>query len=478
MNDPVCLSIRFVPVVSERAAAILYGKGDDKKAQLESLLHELNVFVQKLGFEVTATGAATMCIRGTAEQFKAVFNTAPPKDGWSGQGLEVVDQRALDAVAARLPGFIRDIALQRSSEPVLVGSWPPPVPGAGCLGLLQHVPALLDADLVHAQNFMGDGVTVTVLDLDFDFEHQFFDKREVRCRERLVANSNAASGQAPATGHGTAMAALVAAVAPEADIVGISLRDGVLLEGLTTALDGTEPLPDILSISLTRDMCDRSAAKPWTELPIDLEHVASEINLAVANGVSVVTGAGNGEYGFPAAMKQVISVAGVQVDGSQVMSAWEGASAFRSAITSGDCKDRFVPDISGLAGRNRGAYIVLPVPPGSAYEQSFPVGSQAAGGGGWALFSGSSAATAQVAGVCALVLQKEKLSPRRLKNLLCNTAKRVNAGTASPLSNLGNALGLSTATGASGAAGFGLVNAHQAWSRADDEDWTRALRPR
>lgn len=476
MDDPVCLSIRFVPAIAAKAASILYGKGPDKKAQLATLLADLNDFVRKLGFEVTTTGAVTMCIRGSAERFEAVFNTKAPPGGWSAQGFEAVDQRALDAIAAQLPGFIEDIALQRSSRPAFVGDWPPPPPGPGCLRLLEDVPSILGADPVHAANCTGAGVSVAVIDLDFDFEHRFFAEREVQCRRRLVSGGPAAA--AGETGHGTAMAALVAAMAPGADIVGMQLRDGVLLEGLDAILDGTEPLPDVISISLTRDMCDRAAGTCWTTLPLDLEHVAAEINLAFVHGVTFVAGAGNGDYGFPAAMKQVIAVGGVQLDNAQTLSAWDGSSAFASAITSGDCKDRFVPDVSGLAGRARGAYIVLPVPPGSTFEQNFPLSAAVLPGTGWALFSGTSGATAQVAGVCALVLAKKDLGPPQLKNLLRNTARKVTRGSASPDSNLQHAVGLSTAGRPFGATGYGLVDAHEAWLRADDRDWTRALRER
>ena len=114
MADDVCLSIRFVPGVAEKVAAIVYGSQPDRAAQVDRLLGDLHAFVRSHGFEVTTTGAATMCIRGSAERFEAAFQTAAPPDGWASQGFSVVDQKALDAVAARLPGFIQSIALQQS----------------------------------------------------------------------------------------------------------------------------------------------------------------------------------------------------------------------------------------------------------------------------------------------------------------------------------------------------------------------------
>jgi hypothetical protein len=84
-----------------------------------------------------------------------------------------------------------------------------------------------------------------------------------------------------------------------------------------------------------------------------LEHIAAEINMAVAQGITVVAGTGNGDYGFPGAMKQVIAVGGVHIDPADTTSlaVWDGGSAFRCKITAGDCANRFVPDVCGLAGQ-------------------------------------------------------------------------------------------------------------------------------
>ena len=478
MADDVCLSIRFVPEVAEKVAALVYGNRDDRRQKLRQMLGAVSVFVRSLGFEVTATGGATVCIRGSAARFTAAFNTMPPAEGWSATGFETVDQSALDGVARKLPGFIQDIALQRSFNGIAsVGDWPPPAPGPGCLGL-DVVVKILGADLLHSRSVDGARVSVMIFDSDFAFDHSFFVERESKCLQRAAVAIPEPPSDTPPSGHGTAMAALVLSIAPRAEVIGMKLRNGVLLEGLNAALDPTHgPRPDIMSISLTKDMCDRNTGTCWTQLPRDLEHVAAEINLAVANGIAVVVGAGNGDYGFPAAMKQVIAIGGVQVDPSNFenRAAWDGASAFRTVITSGDCKNRFVPDISALAGSDRGAYIVLPVPPGSAFEREFPLAAGAPAGSGWALFSGTSAATAQVAGVCALLLQGNRgLSPRDLRNLLCNTARGVGRGSASALSNLPNATGLSAAGVQDRAAGFGLVDAFEAWSRADDAAFRQA----
>ena len=474
MADDVCLSIRFVPAVAEKVAAIAYSRKDDRAAELTRLLRDLHAFVRSLGFEVTTTGATTMCIRGSAARFKEAFRTAAPPGGWSSRGFAVVDQQALDEVAARLPGFIQSIALQQSFGDLAttVGNWPPPAPDATSLNLRGEVPEFLGAKAVHGQQLdAGKNVTVMIFDSDFATDHRFFLEVEASFEVREAVVTPGPRPNTP-TGHGTAMAAIVLAIAPRVHVVGMKLRNGVLLEGLNAALDASQAsFPDIMSISLAKDMCDRATKTPWTQLPTDLEHIAAEINLAIAHGIAVVAGTGNGDYGFPAAMKQVIAVGGVHVDPANPtsLSAWEGGSAFRCEITAGDCQNRFVPDVCGLAGNDRGAYIVLPVPPLSSFEQNFPLVPGTPAGTGWALFSGTSAATAQVAGICALVLQQHPgLAPRKLKNILCNTARDVTVGNASALSNLSQATGLAAAGGSDRAAGFGLVDAFVAWSKAND----------
>jgi subtilisin family serine protease len=466
--DEVCLSIRFTRRIVEQLQAVAKGDVIDRPTHTRELLREVFAFVQGLDFHVTATGAATMCIRGTPAQFRNAFDTMPPLDGWSARGFNVVDQNALDRVARKLPGLIEDIALQRAFLETSVGSWPPPPPTAGCLSLLDQVPKLLRADLVHAKPVDGAGVRVMVFESDFAFDHRYFAERQADCKE-LLAVSTQAPGVEPVSGHGTAMAALILAVAPRAQVIGMKLRNRVLLEGIETALAmGEAERPHIFSISLTQDMCDRdehNSGTCWTRLPRDFEHIGDELALAVAQGITVVSGSGNGQYGFPAAMKQVIAVGGAEVDPSQVepTKVWSEGSAFSSKITEGDCADRFVPDICGLAGGNRGAYIVLPVPPGSEYEQEFPLSPALPAGSGWALFSGTSAATAQVAGVCALILQQRPdLEPRHLRNLLRNTARDVAEGKASRFSNLPAGEGLAATGNRDNSDGFGLVDAFEA----------------
>jgi subtilisin family serine protease len=113
--------------------------------------------------------------------------------------------------------------------------------------------------------------------------------------------------------------------------------------------------------------------------------------------------------------------------------------------------------------RPRAMNIMLPLPPGSAIDTgnaggSHPNGDETAGNDGWAVFSGTSAACPQMAGVCALIKQAcTTLTPAQVRSILMSTARDVTTGTASA-STGGNA----ATTGPDLATGNGLVDAHKA----------------
>jgi subtilisin family serine protease len=207
-----------------------------------------------------------------------------------------------------------------------------------------------------------------------------------------------------------------------------------------------------------------------TELPNNMAALEAEIQSAVAKGVIVVFSAGNGHYSFPGMMPDVISAGGVFVDQNGAMQASSYASAFQSKIYPG----RSVPDFCGLVGMlPRAMYIMLPIPPGSELDSEMSqaddqgnVGDGTAVGDGWAAFSGTSAAAPQLAGVCALLLQKNPgLTPSDMKAILRRSARSVTVGTANPSSG-GNGVGEPAGPGDMGAAGAGLVDAFAAFRQA------------
>jgi subtilisin family serine protease len=154
----------------------------------------------------------------------------------------------------------------------------------------------------------------------------------------------------------------------------------------------------------------------------------AEIQAAVRRGVIIVFSAGNGHYSFPGQMPDVISAGGVFVDQRGALQASDYASAFASSIYSG----RSVPDVCGLVGLlPHGNYLALPVPAGCRLDTEGLAYDGTPPNDGWGVFSGTSAAAPQLAGLCALLLQADAtLSPSDVKAILRRTARDVATGHA------------------------------------------------
>ena len=137
------------------------------------------------------------------------------------------------------------------------------------------------------------------------------------------------------------------------------------------------------------------------------------------------------------------------------------ASSFDSLIYPG----RHVPDVCGLVGiQPKAIYIMLPVQPGDTIDvglsgPGFPDHDETASDDGWAVISGTSAASPQIAGICALLKQAQPgLSPALVKAVLRASARDVQAGV--------SAMGDPAGPGFDGATGAGLVDAHAAYMPA------------
>jgi subtilisin family serine protease len=212
---------------------------------------------------------------------------------------------------------------------------------------------------------------------------------------------------------------------------------------------------------------------PGATLPNFLRPLEAAVIQAVRDrGIVVCFSAGNGHFGFPAQMPDVIAIGGVyaheNLSGTDFqLEASDYASSFDSQIYPG----RHVPDVCGLVGmKPRAIYIMLPVEPGCQIDAgvgggSYPNGDETAVDDGWAVISGTSAASPQIAGVCALLKQIQPgLPPSLVKAILRASARDVKTGQ----SNQGQPAG----EGHDGATGAGLVDAFAAYQLA------RAVTPR
>jgi subtilisin family serine protease len=435
------------------------------------------------GFEITGRSRCTLSLRAPPELFEHYFSSRLDIERLSGPPGAPATYRVTIGKDLRIPERFKDVIGTVTIQPpsrnqVAVSATPPAVVPAAYFLSLDDVSRVLGASAVRGR-FTGAGVRLTMIDTGFEFGHPFFAGKGLQTEVLLAGGAH--SRDKDGSGHGTGCSANVFAVAPGVDFTGIKIGDDVdgvdgsapLLVGFQRALgfdpdhpgqrsSTARPLPKIISVSVS---CGEKPGTPrWNNLPSDLTPLEACVREAVlAFGITVVAAAGNdGERGFPGQMKHVISVGGVFKPKQGPLRASSFASAFTSRVYGG----RKVPDVCGLCGERTddADYIMLPVPAGSDHDREFGVVDGTGKQDGWARFSGTSAATPQVAAVCALLLEKNPgLTPPQLKSILMATATDVDQGNAAGMD--GNK-GLPAIAKADSATGAGLVNAVDALARA------------
>lgn len=459
--------------------------------------------LKKYGFVVSGRGAVTISVRGSKRDFERAFGTKltpfalPRALGYSAPSVYYPDTGAPWKPAGPLQEFMDDAYIQwphiymgtraRPTSPrtpakkrsraakALAGASPsqPAAPSAKapvrvspiCLDVLKDVPRLLNATSIHKAGARGEGVRIAMIDSGFDHRHPFFKANGFL--SSVVLAPGATFRETDPGSHGTGESANVFAMAPGVTFIGIKLDDDTNPTGGASILEGFQEAlrhePQVISVSMGYDLRAADERTPLSTLPNGLKALEAEIQAAIAQGTVVVFSAGNGHYAFPGQMPEVISAGGTFIDEAGVMMASNYASAFTSRIYSG----RTVPDVCGLVGMQPHAdYIMLPVPPGESIDRENAAFDSTGPNDGWAAFSGTSAAAPQIAGLCALLLEKNPgLSPAAVKALLERTARDVRQGNANPASDPAR-IGVKASAGRDGATGAGLVDAFGAWSQA------------
>jgi len=291
------------------------------------------------------------------------------------------------------------------------------------------VAQIMGADSVHRMGVTGDGVKVAMLDTGF-YHHPYF--IEEGYNFLAITTPDALDHTSDNNGHGTGECANLLATAPGINFIGIKMGNPTL--AIKTAV---ELRPEVITNSW-----GYSVDLPGTNMPNWLKPLHLAVLDAVSKGITVCFSAGNGHFGFPGSMPEVISVGGTYVDKNLKYTATKYASGFDSTWFPG----RRTPDVCGLCGiPPKADYIILPVQTGASLEKA----------SGWGAFSGTSAASPMVAGICALLKQADPgLTPDGIKNLLKYTARDIITGT--------NAHSKTAVPGPDGATGFGLANAKRA----------------
>jgi len=352
---------------------------------------------------------------------------------------------------------IEGVVLERPR--LLHGVWPPPLPPSVAtfhLRVPDDVALGIGALGAHRKGVRGQGVKVAMVDSG-QYAHPYFAAHgyNVQPAVSLVPGTSPAEDS---IGHGTGESTNIFACAPEIELHPFRASDdnGNLVAAISGFVKAKELKPNIITNSWGGD-------GPYPPPgPLDPSEMAwvLEIQDAVEQGILVVFSAGNGQFSAEPQIPQVLAAGGVYMANDLGLQASDYASGYASPWFA----DRVVPDACGLVGmRPRAAYIMFPVPPGSPLDvEESRADNESPGDGttdsdGWALFSGTSAAAPQLAGVAALLLSaKPGLSPAQIKNAVTSTATDVTTGQCHPRFNNPATVGPDLATGA------GLVNASAA----------------
>jgi len=419
--------------------------------------------LQSLGFKVRHIGTFSISAEGPRPLWEDVFGTkveqrtqplseAHPELGEVKYWSHVAD--APFRIPESLASLV-DRAYPQKPPTFFAESPLPPRVGYHHLRVPSDVATVLRAALVHREGVTGVGVLVAMPDTGF-YKHPFYAWHGYSYTATLAPDSIDVDHDE--IGHGTAEAANIFANAPNVDFVGIKMG-----QNPTLAFKAASDLfPAVMTNSWGYSI-------PGPILPNWLKPLEAAVIEAVrVRGITVCFSAGNGHFGFPGQMPEVISVGGVyanellETNGDFDLAASNYASSFESTIYPG----RRVPDVCGLVGETpRGIYIMLPVEPGDSIDTdlaaggAFPGGDETKPDDGWAVISGTSAASPQIAGVCALIKQVQPgLPPDLVKSILRASARDVQKGV--------SAMGEPAGKGHDGATGAGLVDAYKAFKLA------------
>lgn len=420
--------------------------------------------LQGLGFRVRHVGTFSISAEGPRGLWEKTFGTKVEKreqlitaspDG----GDEVVPTRNVSywshmagvdfTVPPELDQLVERAYPQR--PPLFFESPLPPRVGYHHLRVPADLAMMMRGAHVHQEGVTGQGVLVAMTDTGF-YRHPFYTWHGYNYNVTLSPDST--HPEKDEVGHGTAEAANVFALAPGVDFIGLKMGPNPTLAFKAAA----DLYPGVMTNSWGFDI--EGPTLPNFLKPLE----AAVIEAVRERGITVCFSAGNGHFGFPGQMPEVISVGGAfaseSVDRSRAeLEASDYASSFVSKIYPG----RRVPDVCGLVGmKPRAVYIMLPVEPGDEIDVdlanggTFPDGDETATDDGWAVISGTSAASPQVAGICALLKQAQPgLSPELVRSVLRSSAIDITRGK--------SAMGESAGPGHDGATGAGLVDAYAAY---------------
>jgi subtilisin family serine protease len=372
-----------------------------------------------------------------------------------GLGLPKSKALKVDGIVLEKPRYPH-AGLLLSGDP---SPFPPTVPKYH-LTLPSGVASALNAASVNRNGNSGGGVRVAMVDTGF-YRHPFFLAQHYTIKPVQTVIPGTSPAKDP-VGHGTGESANIFASAPDIEFYGIRAANDAgqlvgTMSGFLRAKD-MSPKPQIISCSWGSNFDYPPVSDDESQVigPSDAALVL-EIQHALELGIVVIFSAGNGHFGVEPQVPGVISAGGAFMLADATLRASDYASGFHSPWFGG----MDVPLVCGLVGLlPRAQYLMLPVQAScqlddeESRDTQAEVGDGTTADDGWAMFSGTSAAAPQLAGVAALILAAVPgLSPAQVAEAMVKTATDVTTGSCNPrFANLAGP-GHDLATGA------GLVNA-------------------
>ncbi|HEV3166585.1 MAG TPA: S8 family serine peptidase [Isosphaeraceae bacterium] len=379
---------------------------------------------------------------------------------WLGVGIAKSETTKIDGVLLDKPKYPYGAPLKSGPSPI------PPNSSKYHLRLPNDVATALNATPLHQDGIRGDNILVAMPDTGH-YKHPYFLAQGYKINPTITVVQGANPGQDPFS-HGTGESSNIFAMAPGIILQAIRCADD---QGSMLATAGflkaksLNPLPRIITNSWGGDY---PQYPPGTNQPDPADMAfALEVQHAIEQGIVVIFSAGNGHFGPEPQIPGVIAAGGVFMDQTGALQASDYSSGYFSPWFNGVK----VPTVCGLVGMlPRAQYLMLPVPSGSdldvseSQDTAEEVGDGTTQDDGWAMFSGTSAAAPQLAGLAALLLSvKPKLTPAQVAEAMIETAIDIVRGHCHPRFNNNAVPGPDLATGQ------GLVNAKAAVAYAQQK---------
>ncbi len=302
-------------------------------------------------------------------------------------------------------------------------------PGSG--GLLQSVPAI-QADRVHDLGFSGRGVVVGVLDSGVNLDHADLKEDIVHQYHFLNSGGNVGPGAMDEHGHGTNVAGIVTSdgtlapkgVAPAAKIVAIRVLDRNNRGWLSDWMAGIDYIVannDSLNVRIINMSLVSDAHYTGQDCDEAQSLFAAVANSASTAGILIVASSGNTgssvSMSAPACLSDVVAVGAVY---DSDLGREPNTGTYRSLFGGSwpDCADATtsVETLTCFTDRTQSLALVAP----GAIITSTGLNARVS------TFRGTSQAAPHVAGVAALLLEKNpNLTPEELQAALTNTSVRV-----------------------------------------------------